>query len=411
MLETIHGGSCAGLARPPRLPMSVLKEVALDVVACDPHPRRAAARLARTCRAWLVALYGQVLLPDLVLRGEAALRHFCFSITRNVLGLGSLVARHTHTLSVLQDAHGGAPEALFDGVARTRRFGLETAELLRMALRRCSALRRLRIQCEPLALDLRDGAGGLIASRAALHELVCLQSPWAGDAIDAVWRAGTPHAPWRALSHIQLHGPRSRLSVRTADALAELPALTHLALIMPSFVGAHGTRSAEPVLAAIVERLPHLAQLLIVGHDEEHWVGATRHLRAALERLHVRCPTQRLELTLVTAQVPRDESDPMQRAHPGQYSDWMLRRALHDEHWHFGPATDDMPYVVETWTVPYAPPTAPSDTALAPPPDEEMMEANMLADELWFDAQEAVALASPGASPPSPEVWGIDNLA
>lgn len=411
MLETIHGGTCAELRvprAPPRLPMSVLKEVALHAVARDAHPRKRAARLSQTCRAWFVALYGRVLLPDLVLRGAHALRHFGFSLTRNTLGLGALVARHTRTVTVLQGPDDAAPEALFDGVARTRRFGLDTAEILRMVLRRCTALRALRIQCEPLALDLRDGAGGLFAARAALEEVVCLQSSWAGDAIDTVWRPGTPHAPWHALTHLQLHGPRSRISVHTVDALAELPRLTHLALIMPSFTGPHGARSASQVLAALADRLTHLVCLLVVGHDEEQWVGATRHLRPALERLAVHDAARTLDITLVTARVPGEGE--ARRTHPGQYSDWMLRRALQHTHWDFEQTDDEMRYVVETWHVPYVPLATPP----APPPhasyegEARPDDMHVDADELWFDAQEAGALRADTASP---EVWGIDNLA
>ncbi|WFC94007.1 hypothetical protein MBRA1_000634 [Malassezia brasiliensis] len=388
--------------------MSVLKEVAMDAVARDAHPRKRAARLAQTCRAWFVVLYGRVLLPDLVLRGAHSLRHFGFSLTRNTLGLGALVARHTRTLTVLQGPDDAAPEALFDGVARTRRFGLDTIEVLRMVLRRCTALRALRLQCEPLALDLRDGAGGLFAARAALEEVVCLQSPWAGDAIDTIWRPGTPYAPWRALTHLQLHGPRSRISVRTVDALAELPQLTHLALVMPSFTGPHGARSATQVLSVLADRLPRLACLLVVGHDEEQWVGATRHLRPALEQLVVHDTARALDVTLVTARVPGEGES--RRTHPGQYSDWMLRRALQHAHWHFAQDDDEMHYVVETWRVPYVPPAAPPVPFSYVHDDGEarMDDMHVDDDELWFDAQEAGALRADTASP---EIWGIDNLA
>lgn len=422
MLETIHGGTCAGagrspaqaLAHPPcapRLPMSVLKEVALIAVARAARPRHAAALLAPTCRAWFVALYGHVLLPTLVLRGAEKLRHFGFSVARNVLGLAALVARHTHTLIVLQHNRNGVPAYLFDGVARTRRFGLHTAELLRMILRRCRALTRLHVQCEPLALDTREGVQGLGAARAQLQELVCLQSPWAGDVIDAIWRPGTPPQPWSTLTHLQLHGPRSRLSVRTAEGLAHLPTLTHLALILPSFVGGHGTRSAAPVLQALVARLPHLIYLLVVGHDEAEWVGATRPIRPALEQLRVCEPTRTLRLTLVTAAVRNHTTDGRHRTHPGAYSDWMFSRAQNGTHWHFADDCDaTMLYNTETWDVPYAP-RPPPPPAMVHAEAHTEVDAQASADDLWFDAQEAVALAPPHDGPPSPEVWGIDNLA
>lgn len=404
-LETIHGGTCAWAAPavPPRLPMSVLKEIALDAAAMEDEPRRAAVRLARTCRAWFVRLWGHYLLPDIVLRGEDALRHFCFSVTKNVLGLGMLVARHTHTISVLQDTK-GRNAALFDGVTHTKLFGTQTAPLLRMVLRRCTSLTSLRIECEPLALDTRDGAGGLGAARASLQELVCLQSPWAGDAVDAVWHAGEPPAPWDALTHLQLYGPRSRLSVHTAAALGALPRLSHLALIMPSFVDARGGKCPAPVLQAIVDACAHLEHLLLVGHDEEHWVGATRHLRPAVAALRVGSAGRVLRVALVTATAPAQPWEPTRRAHPGVYTDWMLARALDGRHWDFSGLCDDMAYTVDETLVPYEARNVHADADAPPSPSPSPRSSPRSPPLFWHEAR-----TSP--SPPSPEVWGIDNLA
>ncbi|WFC98164.1 hypothetical protein MYAM1_000888 [Malassezia yamatoensis] len=428
MLETIHAGTLSGglggdadAGSPPKLPMNVLKEVALCLVAVDSHPRRCACRLALTCRAWFVLLYGQILLPRIVLRGEIALRQFAFSISRKFLGLEVLVRRHTRCLFVLQVSDSIQSEALFDGVVKTRRFGMETKEVMRMILRRCTSLQSLYMQCEPLALDLRDGAVGLDSTRASLNELVCLQSPWAGDAIDEIWSGAQTYGAWKNLSYLQLHGPRSRISVRTADALAQLPSLTHLALIMPSFMGAYDSRNSEPVLAAIVAKLDHLQNFLIVGHDEENWVGATRHLRPALERLRVTEQGRNITITLVTAHFPRNDSDIFQRIHPGKYSEWMLQRAMTQTHWDFGTAEDQVHFVTEKWSIPYAAPSTQTDThPLQETPtdaaDQLYNDLPMNDDDAWFDAQEPDTESAEGpasmstSSSVSSALWGIDNL-
>ncbi|WFD42240.1 hypothetical protein MPSI1_000881 [Malassezia psittaci] len=298
---------------------------------------------------------------------------------------------------------------------------METKEVMRMILRRCTSLRNLYIQCEPLALDLRDGAVGLDNTRASLNELVCLQSPWAGDAIDEIWSGAQKNGAWKSLSHLQLHGPRSRISVRTADALAQLPSLTHLALIMPSFMGAYDSRNSEPVLAAIVAKLHSLQSFLIVGHDEENWVGATRHLRPALERLRVTEHGRNVTIKLITAHLPRNDSAVFQRIHPGEYSDWMLQRAMMQTHWDFHKAEDDMHFILEEWSIPYAAPAAQTDTqhsreTRTGAADQLYNDLPVNDDDAWFDAQEPDTDSGDGPASLSPSssvssaLWGIDNL-
>ncbi|WFD18453.1 hypothetical protein MCAP1_000656 [Malassezia caprae] len=169
---------------------------------------------------------------------------------------------------------------------------------------------------------------------------------------------GRPAAPWRRLSHLQLHGPRFRMTPRTAASLAALPALSHLALITPHIVDAAGHRDATDALQTLLDESVSLEQLLLVGHDEPHWVGAVRHWRPAVAQLTRPAGARPVTITLVTAgRLAPTAWDPASRAHASLYSDWMLARVRRGTHWAFldgdDPCTDGaIAYNVEAWRVP-----------------------------------------------------------
>lgn len=373
---------------PPRLPMGVLRLIALCMVAAHPHPKKEARRLARTCRAWWTVLHCHIVLPHVALQGAEASRAFSWWLEKDVLGLRSLAALHTRTLTLRQPA---APQALFDGVTHTRRFGKQTCASLQEALRQCSSLQAVHIQCEPWALDVRKGDNGLRTARASLKEVVCMQSPWAGDCIDQIWYPGHSEAPWTSLTHLQLHGPRSQLSVRTAEGLGCLPRLSHLALVLPVFVGETPGKAAR-VLGALLDHATHLTHVLLIGHDEPRWAGYAAPLRRAVSQLRVH--TQRdVQVTLVTGLAPSTSGEPTRHAHPSVYSTWMFARAAQGTHWDFANASDAMAYTRETWHVPYAPRPVRREPPPAVPERAPAMPTSHVLQERATD-----------------EVWGIDNL-
>lgn len=393
---------------PPRLPMNVLKLVALQ--ASD--TRSDAARLALTCRAWFTTLYAHVLLPHVILHGASQVHAFAAALAHNTLGIADFAQKHTKSLSVFRRT---CNEALFDGAAQTRTFTAAILVPLRIILRTCSAIQTLHLACEPRVLKQKaDSPSG---TRRTITELVCLQSVWAGDLNDTLWGGA---APFVALSHVQLHGPRFRFTPRTAIALAELPQLTHLALIMPHVVDERGHRNAEPALQLLISHATKLQLLLVVGHDEPHWMGASRHLRPGMQNAFRTVPSESklvsVMMWLITAHHTVSTDDPALRHHASQYSDWMMERAKRGTHWHFSAAegaalrtTSDVYYDMEAWTVP-----------------DVSVTVSMGAEPAQFQARRGDLDEFPAEDEPphfpgfhenrvrpernAPEVWGIDNL-
>lgn len=343
----------------PTLPLDVGIYIAVLAVRADVnHERAVASRLARTCRAWFRALYAAFVLPRIVLRGEARVRQLAHVLIHNHFGLRDLAARCTRHITVTPADHA---HALFDPAVHARHFMTAIHEPLRAILHVCTQLSSLHLHAEPKALAIqRLEAWSVKGARAALQEVVCLQSPWAGDTNDTLWLASSPIyvAPWHKLTHLQLHGPRFRMTPRTAASLASLPALTHLALITPHMVDAAGRRDAAHTLQTLLDDTKSLQHLLLIGHDEPHWVGATRHWRAALAQLARPAGAKPVMVTLVTAtRIEPATWDPVSRAHASLYSDWMFERAQQGTHWSFleteAPCTDgSIAYSIESWHVP-----------------------------------------------------------
>lgn len=345
----------------PVLPMNITVQIALYAACADAENERAeATRLACTCQAWFRAMYAHILLPRIVLRGDEHVRQFATAIDYNKWGLRELAARCTRHI-VIEPAE--QAEALYDAAMHARRFATSIYEALRIILHHCTHICSLYLHAEPKALTLQRGDPlSVVAARAALQEVVCLQSPWAGDTNDTLWLPSGPghaSAPWSRLTHLQLHGPRFRMTPRTAASLATLPALSHLALITPYLVDADGHRDAFATLQTLLDTAPTLQQLLLVGHNEPHWVGAVRHWQPALSLLERPADAPPVTLTLVTAaHLGPTVWDPMLRAHASLYSNWMLARAKQGTHWSFLHADDDptstegnIAYQIESWQV------------------------------------------------------------
>ncbi|KDN53121.1 hypothetical protein K437DRAFT_271906 [Tilletiaria anomala UBC 951] len=151
--------------------------------------------------------------------------------------------------------------SLYDNVGATRAFerSLLHEDTLPLHLlfaaddARGAALETLVLQGPPSVLCEVKGTAPahqtrqrvLVQLRANLKELVCMLSLWGnGDAFEGLWEMASvrPPAPfqslpsaWSRLTHLQLHGPRMRFTTRTAHSLGDLPALTHLAIILPRF--------------------------------------------------------------------------------------------------------------------------------------------------------------------------------
>ena len=452
----------------PRLPVSVLKRIALvaagDVDAWDDCADNAqgadgakaagrtvraasrgsgrALRIALVCRAWHATVFSQVLLPHVVLTGERQVRAFCAGLENDTAGIAGLAMRCVQSVTVLQHSvdtsipHG----ALYDGVANTRRFTQLVDAALQILLTRCLALRRVALQCEPFSLDVRRRESPhvvlLAGVRSRLEELVCLQSPWAGDVADALWLPASPPrpaAPWTSLTHVQLHGPRLRFTTHTALALAQLPHLTHLALVVPSVVRLRNAALQGCPLQALVQHAPHLERLIVVAHRDEHWIGAEQRLRPTLTALvrTVREPEERqVRVSLVVAERVGGVTpwDPSTRVHPGMFSDWVLSRGMRGNAWDYEERGVDrnVAYTNDSWTVPTLVDVplggGPQDT---PGRAEERTAQQTRRGVAVVDPEELLpaspdespATSPPGSPPPNnvpnqhaAQLWGIDNV-
>lgn len=324
-----------------------------------------------------------MLLPSVTLRGPAQLSAFlrsCSTDLNDRAELARAFVKRVHVRQGAQDssngelddkgkskekdkAHAGR-DSLYDAIAHQNRFERDTATTLHRLLGICAQLECLTLEATAYALDpRRDGpsitgkfgnrtngahtpSNWLDALCANLTELVCLMSVYGGDLNEALWKTDaripptsistpspSPSPPptalrWSNLTHVQLHGPRFRLTARGAIALGSLPALTHLGLIMPLLVppearDAQGAPRHSLVLQSLLDPARKLRVLLVVGHEMRHYVGWAEGYRPALRalrrrvaasasagagqeaRVEAKCTQTRTRIQLVTARPRR----------------------------------------------------------------------------------------------------------
>lgn len=339
------------------LPWNVWQEILLYAVYQDPcGVRRAAIRLAPTCRAWFTLMYSRIVLPTLYLHTPRHAIQCAQALASNQLGLGAIAQQVTRAIYIRDTEQ---RPALYDDAMHTRRLATTLHHPVRLLLCICIHVHTLCLPCEPKMLQAHNGDGlDMSHTRATLQQITCLQSAWAGDVNDTLWLPCP--APWQALTHVQLHGPRFRCTPRVARALAHLPTLTHLALVLPTVLDEQGGRDARPVLQILCTEAQTLQCLLVLGHDEPHWMGATRHIRPALPYLTRPATLPSLRCGLITAMRLDDkEWQPGTRAHASVFSAWMMQRMRQGTHWSFldarDPGMDDtMAYDVASFVVPPA---------------------------------------------------------
>lgn len=356
-------------------------------------------RLASVDRGGHHAIFTNIILPQLRLSGLQQVKAFARDLQGNVLNLQSQVkrvkkltirrARERATLEFMRAS------SLFSGAEELAQFEKATLEPLKVILFHCSNLQHLSLDmpARVLASSSRQqpspGNGEQPSQLGqSLTELVTLLSVYGGDLNEALWSPGPPPVSrWSNLTHLQLHGPRFRMTSLTALAISQLPSLTHLALIMPLLVQpqtsltgsdelAYHINSARDalgrcnVLQILINALGNrLDTLLLLCHDIENYVGNVQRLASWIRTLQWRCNTTIEErkptkdptrLILVTAR----PYNPIQtNPHPSLYSKWMLQRAERGVHWDWkqkedGVTLDDMceemklSYSVESWNMP-----------------------------------------------------------
>ncbi|EPQ30613.1 uncharacterized protein PFL1_02137 [Pseudozyma flocculosa PF-1] len=316
--------------------------------------------------------------------------------------------------------------ALYDAAEAQARFERATLRSLRHILSTCLQIEALSLECMPRALEQLSPrpASSLSVSSAAsqakrlqeersqqrqldvlasrVRHLSCHLSVYAGQFNDAFW-APTPspstspsNGRWAALTHLQLYGPRFRFTEATARALASLPSLEQLALIMPLVVqqgnnatgleGGAGVDDGDDavswsdasfdlagrrnVLQTLVSGARRLRLLLVVGHDNRQYVGWTDRYRPWLRALHRPRPSLRsrsstsneevyggeagtaaspslslLRIQLLTARERGSGAEEeaatrmttSRAAHPSLFGRWMMDRTERGRQWSFEP--------------------------------------------------------------------------
>ncbi|PWN53664.1 hypothetical protein IE53DRAFT_125369 [Violaceomyces palustris] len=218
----------------------------------------------------------------------------------------------------------------------------------------------------------------LVSLRHKLKELSCMLSNYGGDINEKLWQSdkevkgcsswfvnpcasskpSSLHlAKWANLTHLQLHGPRCRITVATSKALGQLPALTHLGLIMPFLVppsqdrpiSEHYAESLDSeqrpnVLQLLASSCERLQILLVVGHELRDYIGCSEKYLPWLRTIRIRskatadhrnseewnsAPRGPLRIQFVTASRKVNGGT----CHPTEFSRWMMRRSENQTQW------------------------------------------------------------------------------
>lgn len=435
-----HRGPTQQELGPPRLPSELITHIvllaALIILEKDDDeerqvlPRRQRRRqvleLARVDRQAHRAILTNIMLPQVNLYGVAQVEAFAKQLHCNSLAIQSCARRvrrihvfrtpsHTSSSSSSSVSAGGSSErtSLYSDIMAAMQFEKATMAPLQTILSHCTEVRHLSMDCTARVLDTRsDGEPGglsmqainLAHTRSKLEELDTLQSVYGGDLNEKLWElpSNTIAPCWTNLTHLQLHGPRFRMTASTALSLSQLPNLTHLALIMPLIVSPSSSpspSSSSPspdlpesqlyrratdqlgrpsVLQLLVNLLgERLETLLIVVHDVEGYVGNVTGIAPWIHALYQSRPQsawrpddddlRRTRVQLVTASARSlDGAGQAARAlvdvHPTTFSKWMLERARRGRQWTFkqydreeeGIAFADIAisYEEEHWTMP-----------------------------------------------------------
>jgi hypothetical protein len=430
---------------PPRLPTELTTYIvilAAQLYTEDADSDSSALlQLARVDRAAHHAVLTRFILPELRLCGVHQIVSFSRDLQSNVLNLQNQVQR-VKKLTVWRARERATLEfmratSLFSGAEEVAHFEKATLEPLKVILSYCNNIEHLSLDMPARVLDTRTSKSeGQKHLGQSLKELVTLLSVYGGDLNESLWSPGNSYAPkWNNLTHLQLHGPRFRMTSLTALAISQLPSLTHLALIMPLLVQPHlplngssavvdaqvdSSRDALGrcnVLQILIDALGHRMQtLLLVCHDIESYVGNVQRLGPWMRTLQWKCNTKKstlngfqgTKLVLVTAR----PLNPLQTTpHPSLYSKWMLQRADRGDHWNWKGGVEaidvceemKLAYSVERWTIPIV--------YQEPPRREESVDEHQSENRLAETEEAQIEEQSDSAwSGSDRELHGIDNL-
>lgn len=400
---------------PPKLPRELITQIiqtASEMVIEEQQsvglePGRGLLRLASIDRFSHSFILSKFILPSLRLHGAQQVHAFARDLARNTMNIRRLASKIQRLFILRPLSKEKKDHSVFADVEETTKFEKATLASLRSVLKYCTGLQYLALEMTARVLDLRwpddmDKAG-LVEVSHSLKELNTMLSLYGGDLNERLWDIsyGAPtisRSRWANLTHLQLHGPRFRMTSLTALALCDLPQLTHLALIMPWIV--HATMNVDgistdilsrhssaverttdiagrqSVLQLLVSGLGHrLEELVLVCHDLEGYVGNITNLGPWFRALqwyehmdttchHAENPSpdisngsSNLQLTLVTASVD-DKSDTQAHTHPNLISKWMIQRAQEERHWAFQDGEKDVfrqkaiSLAVESWKIP-----------------------------------------------------------
>lgn len=384
-IETIGGASDDYVSPPdptlgvPRLPVELIVQIVLQAAheLVLNNQQASSARLlelARVNRVCHRAILFTLLLPDLHLYGLQQIRAFAISLDKNRLGIRNLSrngvrsltfrARSLHSLQ-----HGYGP-ALFDASQAQSHFEKDLLPFIRIILSHCESLQDLRIEGVPRGLQRSLGA---LSTR--LDAFDCLMGHYGGDLDRDFWLPNR----WTNLTALQLHGPRFRFTPHAAAALASLPQLTRLGLVVPMIVSSPSSPPTESgtemgyeldlagrinPLQILIDRSSKLQLLLLVGHGEKDYVGYGPKYRIWLRELRQQRlatpykPKVRVELAIAIPKYTNVESEDMEaarkRVHPCGVSAWMMGRAQRGSQWFDADQDDrnldeDLDYYIDTF--------------------------------------------------------------
>ncbi|SNX87758.1 uncharacterized protein MEPE_06469 [Melanopsichium pennsylvanicum] len=337
----------------PRLPVEIVVHIVLFAAAeivCSDHVETHSyrllglARVNKPCHRAIVSLY---LLPRLNLFGFTQIRSFAVALDQDHLYLRNLANTRVKHLIIRARGlrclqHGYGP-ALFDASQAQTHFEKNLLPFIRIILSHCKSVQKLDIEGVPKGLQKT-----LENASKRLDGFSCLMGHYGSELERNFWKSSR----WTKLNQLQLHGPRFRFTTTTASVLSHLPHLKKLALVVPMIVctsiddTAHDigiemdlTRRNNP-LQILVDRMPNLQHLLLVGHEEKDYVGYTEKYRNHLRSLRQpRLSTNRVNVELVTVirkyTHTHVETDAIssKRVHPSKVSAWMMTRSQHDLQW------------------------------------------------------------------------------
>lgn len=387
---------------PPRLPSEVFSLVismAAQSLMEDVHGRGRTQQLLRLASVNKAAFYNvhtTAIMPDLRLQGVkqiVSLAQMLHSNTLNLRYLCGRIRRLTIRRSAPSRTNGRG--SLYDDIEDMAKFERATLSSLRFILSYCTNLRYLSLDMTARVLDLRwpedANSKRVLDVCSSLKEFITMLSLYGGDMNERLWDPTlTPSdmklARWSSLTHLQLHGPRFRMTAMTALALCGLPELTHLCLIMPWIIQAIPESITPAILAQHAHQVERatdatgqetvmqllyrglgrqLQHLVLVCHNAEGYVGSVAKLGPLFRALHwweegtwneQRVSSSPTILTLVTAELQTASES----FHPSMLTRWMMQRAQKQLHWTFPAGIKEeedgvtFSLQVESWKAPTA---------------------------------------------------------